>query len=425
MKRFADVNHDAVLLEKYSKKTEYNDNSNYKTFRDFLRHKQYNDENNVDKLPERLSEFYPSIRTLDGNFMKSSSISAIRYSLRRVFKRIFDIDIMKDERFVKSNEVYSAVLKTLKREGNGSVEHTPIISDEDIQLIQNMPTNTPVTLQYKVWLCFMIHFINRGLENLHSMKKMDIIINTNNNSKTLELRDFLTKNHQGMKNFRPSSGAVMHETKTNDCPIKIIEFYLSKLSSENDFFWQRPLDSFYEDQANWYSNRKIGINTISQFMKRISSQLKLSNQYTNHSLRASAITILGRNSFQDTEIACFSGHSSISALGIYKETSNSIKKDMSNCLHNLLNGSKAKPGEMASEERIDIDDVNLPPVLTRETYEDNNAVSNVINMNEPASMMTQDDKYLTNIINQIQNASSSSTINYKTTINYHININKP
>jgi hypothetical protein len=70
-------------------------------------------------------------------------------------------------------------------------------------------------------------------------------------------------------------------------------------------------------------------------MTRLSSYLSLSLNYTNHSVRATAITILG-NSFQDTDVASFSGHRSLNALGIYKRVSNNTKKQMSDVLSSAV-----------------------------------------------------------------------------------------
>ncbi len=70
-------------------------------------------------------------------------------------------------------------------------------------------------------------------------------------------------------------------------------------------------------------------------MSDISSLLPLSLRYTNHSLRATAITVLGEK-FQDTDVSTVSGHKSISNLVIYKTTSLEKKKEMSAHLHRAI-----------------------------------------------------------------------------------------
>jgi hypothetical protein len=70
-------------------------------------------------------------------------------------------------------------------------------------------------------------------------------------------------------------------------------------------------------------------------MPDIASILKLSKRYTNHSLRATAITILG-TSFEDTDVQTVSGHKSTSCLAIYKRTSLSKKQKMSQTLQNSM-----------------------------------------------------------------------------------------
>ena len=56
--------------------------------------------------------------------------------------------------------------------------------------------------------------------------------------------------------------------------------------------WQRPLDSFYPDDGSWYYKASLGRNTLATMMSKISRQGQLSQQYTNHSIRSTAITVL-------------------------------------------------------------------------------------------------------------------------------------
>ncbi len=92
---------------------------------------------------------------------------------------------------------------------------------------------------------------------------------------------------------------------------------------------------------------KIGVNEIRFFMKDICHALDLSKEYKNHSVHATAITILGE-SFQDTDVAAVSGHKSLTNLIIYKRTSNEMKSKMSAELQKAFvghssNSAKAPP----------------------------------------------------------------------------------
>jgi hypothetical protein len=337
-KRFAEsVDLEDILRCKYMKSTLKNNKYAEKLLRDYCLLKGYNYdiEMNSEKWDQILCLFYASLKKFDGTTFNSSSLKSIRYSISRLLHQKLNNDILKDASFVKSNEVFSALMKKLKNEGKGSSKHFNVVEKEDLQKIQELNASSPVELQWKVWVSIMLHFLNRGMENMHNLMKNDLIINEDaNGKKCLRLRDFLTKNHQGTNN-KPSTEAVMYSTLDDNCPVALIEHYMTKLNPKNEYFWQKPKLNVNCEASVWYHNQKIGVNKISKFMTDISLHLKMSRKYTNHCLRATGITTLGKN-FQDTEISSFSGHKSLNALSIYKRTSNEIKESMSGMLHNSI-----------------------------------------------------------------------------------------
>jgi hypothetical protein len=182
----------------------------------------------------------------------------------------------------------------------------------------------------------MLQFLNRGRENIQQLKKEDIMIFKNSSGKKfLQMRDFGTKNHQGL-DMTKSTEAIIVETNDSQCPVSQFELYLSKLHPHNSFLWQHSRNHFNEADSCWYSCRKIGANTMAAFMSKISEYLHLSQKYTNHCLRATGITVLGRKHFQDSEIASFSGHKSHESLAIYKRTAESVKSNMSAAIHESI-----------------------------------------------------------------------------------------
>ena len=62
----------------------------------------------------------------------------------------------------------------LKREGKGSVDHHPVISDADLKKIYNsmyLNIATPAGLLNKVQMDVRLYFFRRGSENMHKMIK--------------------------------------------------------------------------------------------------------------------------------------------------------------------------------------------------------------------------------------------------------------
>ena len=76
---------------------------------------------------------------------------------------------------------------------------------------------------------------------------------------------------------------------------------LSVLNPMNEYLFQRPKKSAGEGEI-WYDNMVVGENTLGKKMKVISHQAELSTIYTNHSIRATTITILDRSGFEARHI---------------------------------------------------------------------------------------------------------------------------
>ena len=71
--------------------------------------------------------------------------------------------------------------------------------------------------------------------------------------------------------------------------------YISKLNPECDAFFQRPKEQATE---GWYDKQVVCINTLRSKMKALSKHAQLSREYTNHSIRATSITILDQCGFE-------------------------------------------------------------------------------------------------------------------------------
>ena len=72
----------------------------------------------------------------------------------------------------------------------------------------------------------------------------------------------------------------------------------------------------------------VGERTLGELVKQISNQAKLSMDYANHSIRATAVTILDKSGFEARHTMFASGHRSESSIRSYSKTGESIKKRM-------------------------------------------------------------------------------------------------
>ena len=302
------------------------------------------------ELCECLRSFYAEVRRGNGQFYAKRSMITIRYGLQKHFLKTKAIDIVNSSGFKRANEMFAAVLHKLKAEGKGSTTHKEPISKEDLQKIMSssaLDRSTPRGLQNAVFINLMLHLCNRGRENLKDLRVDDFGIATDSsNRKYVYLaKDKLTKNHRGDKDddARSQCGR-MYETKDENCPVKLFCDYISHLNRDFPYFWQRPklcapenvksTDGPEQDQQilPWYDHQVVGKNALGNKMKNISIEANTSKPYTNHCIRATAITTLDEHGFEARHIMSVSGHKSESSLKHYSRVAEGHKRQMSLCL---------------------------------------------------------------------------------------------
>jgi hypothetical protein len=338
-KRFASLSEqdfDQLLQKRYATNTKYNDEYAEKLFNSFCEEKQYEYDGNKETLSTMLLQFFACVRRKDGECFRVGGLMTIFHAICRISKSKHDVDIKSDPALKGVREMLLCIKNDLKRQGKGAVEHTQVISSEDLMKIGGMACDTPTLLQLKTWFMIQLYLAKRAMENCHEFKKDDLVVHHDSNGKKfLKLTDKLTKNHRG-SSTESSYGGIIMSTENESCPVKTIEKYLNHLCQDNIYFWQKPKKTFI-DNGQSYCNMKIGINKISKFMKEISQLANLSRVYTNHSIRVTAITVLG-DTFEDTDVAAVSGHKSLTNLTVYKRTTIPKKQQMSASLHNALFG---------------------------------------------------------------------------------------
>lgn len=67
-------------------------------------------------------------------------------------------------------------------------------------------------------------------------------------------------------------------------------------------------------------------------MSDLSLSCKLSQKYTNHSIRATGASILSKNKFNDAQIMSVTGHKSVQSLSVYQRVDTQEKLEMGQAL---------------------------------------------------------------------------------------------
>ena len=212
---------------------------------------------------------WPALRRQDGEKYSKKSIQSIRYGLQRHFLKVRKLDIVADSEFKESNEVFSSTTCSLKKEGKAAIKHKAVIEKEDMMKLNSyLNLDTLDGLQGKVFIDFMLHFCNRGRENLRDFQKSDFGTSVDADGlKYVFIKiDKATKNHRD--DDEKSSGGIMYEIKNSpSCPYRAFTKYLSKLHPECCWFWQRPKTKFSPYGPSWYDKAPLGKNTLGSMMK--------------------------------------------------------------------------------------------------------------------------------------------------------------
>ncbi|XP_071480598.1 uncharacterized protein KIAA1958-like [Diadema antillarum] len=334
--QFTDKDLDDFITSVDSENTRKQIKYGLSVFREFCSEVGENFEDlSLEGLDGLLSQFYAGARNKKGELYSKKSMQAIRFGLQRHFMETRGVDIVKGEQFPRSNKTFKALLVKLKASGKANVKHHPPITSDDMVRIQaSLDLDTAEGLQRKVFLDTMIYFANRGMENVRDMTTNDFVLHVEGDSEYFTLRDMHTKNHQTDEG--ESQGGQMHAMKGNPrCPVMNMKKYLSRLNPLCDWMWQRPKQRVSDEDGVWYANSPLGKWTLSKMTTVICEAAGCSKHYTNHSLRATSITLLDHAGYASRDIMSVSGHRSESSIKNYARTSEQTKRQMSNTLSTI------------------------------------------------------------------------------------------
>lgn len=188
-------------------------------------------------------------------------------------------------------------------------------------------TKCPSQLLRTSWFYITLYFGKRGRENQRQMTKTMLALRkTPLGKRYYELqRDILgaalaTKNHQsGLNDEEDESDGKMFEVPGSPrFPVQTVENYISHLSPEMEFLFQRPraVSSIFnpEVDAVWFCNSPLGISHLSSMMRTMSVNAAIIPPRSNHCVRATSVTILSDANLETRHIKCVTGHKSDTSI---------------------------------------------------------------------------------------------------------------
>ena len=135
-----------------------------------------------------------------------------------------------------------------------------------------------------------------------------------------------TKNHQGGLDDPQgeSNGKKFERPGSKRCPVKPISKYLSYLNPEYSNLFQRPRSpckSFNpaKDEV-WFCSVPLGHNSLENMLRAITSRAGIQPYLTNHSIRATTVTVLSAANYESRHIKAITGHQSEASIESYSNT---------------------------------------------------------------------------------------------------------
>ena len=130
--------------------------------------------------------------------------------------------------------------------------------------------------------------------------------------------EFISKNNQHrFKDINSTNKQVRSYAQpgSDQCLVKLLDIYMKYLPPDADCFYRRPLAKFPEDPLkSCFSKQRVGVNTLKNTVPDICKKSGCGTKYTNHSLRATAITRMFNSGLSEKIIAETSGHRSVKGI---------------------------------------------------------------------------------------------------------------
>ncbi|XP_063405987.1 uncharacterized protein LOC134689951 [Mytilus trossulus] len=352
--RFAKLDDDAlekIICETESTSTKRQTKYGVKIFKQWLTETKQDsnfEQFSTEQLDHILRNLYAEVRNTDGQLYATSTFVGIRVSINRYLRAPLhnkSFSLLEDKQdFHKSNQMFTAMIKKLQREGLDVTKHHLSISDGDLEKLRLsgvLSTKNPKALLRKVWFDILLGFGRRGRENQRTFTDKTFAINQDDRGfKYIEMVvSETTKNHRGGlgdDNFEKSPR--IYATYKQGCPVESFELYMDKRNPKSECFFQLPRIKFLAFDTTWYTSRPYGERMLNEMMKSISKDAGLTKVYTNHCVRATTINVLAHSGVSDREIMKITGHKCERSLNSYhSDSSDKQKRDYSAILQGESN----------------------------------------------------------------------------------------
>ena len=367
-----------------------------KKFRKFLENEKL--PSDFEKIPVRyLSQYlrlwYFRMRRNDGGLFAPSTLICARAAIQRHLQLTRNLNIIEDPNFQLANKTLNTMIsKYLNETPEDNIndrEKYPAIEQIDLDTLAiYFDRSNPEKLQQEVFYKLMFHFGFRGREWIRYNLTKDSI----GFSRDSEGNEYIflkvpkaqknVKASTSMKHFQSQKSITMYARpdELDKCPVQLMKKYLSVLPSDNNVLFPRPRPKVTQQNEWCYDKCVLGKNKLGDMMKTISEQAKLSQIYTNHSIRSTVVTSLISNGFSAKDVQIVTGHKRAESVDRYtKKIPNSKRKCLSDALCTTTSSEVPSTSQNLLEK---ITDTNVSKCIHIN-------VSNVINTEKESTITSE------------------------------------
>ena len=303
----------------------------------------------ADLVCKLLCRFVLETRRVDGTPYPPATLRSLVSGLNRVLqsnKAPFSALDRSDSRFQDLQKTLDSHSSELHRQGIGAVIESAKSIDpvhEDIFWQKYLLGYcTPKVLQRTVLFYVGLNFVLRGVQEQYDLVPSQFIRvpqdkNFYDSSVYYKYIEYISKNNQHhFKDINTKSKVTCAYALPGNkhCVVKLLDTYLSLLPLDAPHFYMRVLDKFPADPTkSCATKQRVGINLLKNIVSELCAQSGIEVYYTNHLLRATAITRMFNSGIPEKVITETSGHRSTKALRLYEHTSEQQKQDVTKIIN--------------------------------------------------------------------------------------------
>ncbi len=278
-----------------------------------------------DQLCQTLCKFILEVRKETGEDYPKETLLDIVCNIQMYFhqhSRMFKF--LSDPEFVSVKNTLDNCMKELTKQGKvrqkkaadpltlqdqKKIWESEILGDKDLETLVNT-----------VMFLLGTHLSLRAVQK-HKNLKVDLVVikyDPKLKLRFLEYKEVQSKNNQGGLHsiYQQQKCVPVYENvqKPERCAVKLFEQYLSRRPQfdpkcSRDLYL-RLLGKTPKTNI-WYSCQPMGVHSISKVVKRMTEQAGLTGNFSNHSCRATAPTLMYREGMDEQRICELTGHRSI------------------------------------------------------------------------------------------------------------------